>query len=53
VAALGFGDIPTKAFHQALHFVKPGGWVVFNIKETFLNASDTTGFSRLIRHLGR
>jgi hypothetical protein len=51
VAALGFGDIPTKAFHQALHFVKPGGWVAFNIKETFLNESDTTGFSRLIRQL--
>jgi hypothetical protein len=51
VAALGFGDIPTKAFHQALHFVKQGGWVAFNIKETFLDKSDTTGFSRLIRQL--
>ncbi|MEZ4892785.1 MAG: class I SAM-dependent methyltransferase [Saprospiraceae bacterium] len=51
VAALGFGDIPTKAFLQALKFVQTGGWVAFNIKETFLNNSDTSGFSRLIREL--
>jgi len=51
VAALGFGDIPTKAFNQALEFVKPNGWVAFNIKETFLDESDMTGFSRLIRQL--
>lgn len=51
VAALGFGDIPPEAFLKALRFVRPGGWVAFNIKETFLDASDTTGFSRLVREL--
>ena len=51
VAALGFGDIPPAAFLQALGFVRPGGWVAFNIKETFLDHSDTTGFSRLVREL--
>lgn len=51
VAALGFGDIPPKAFFQALRFVGEGGWVAFNIKETFLDASDRTGFSRFIREL--
>ena len=51
VAALGFGDIPPKAFFQSLQFVEPGGWVAFNIKETFLDNSDTTGFSRFIREL--
>lgn len=51
VAALGFGDIPTRAFLQAVDFVAKDGWVAFNIKETFLNESDTTGFSRLIREL--
>ena len=51
VAALGFGDIPPKAFDQALRFVEPGGWVAFNIKDTFLDESDTTGFSRFIRQL--
>lgn len=51
VAALGFGDIPPPAFLQALSFVKPGGWVAFNIKETFLDHSDHSGFSRLVREL--
>ncbi|MDA8746326.1 class I SAM-dependent methyltransferase [Rubripirellula amarantea] len=51
VAALGFGDIPPAAFMQGLKFVKEGGWVAFNIKETFLDASDNTGFSRFIREL--
>lgn len=51
VAALGFGDIPPRAFFQALQFVARGGWVAFNIKETFLNNSDTSGFSRFIREL--
>lgn len=51
VAALGFGDIPPKAFFQALRFVETGGWVAFNIKDTFLDNSDDTGFSRFIREL--
>lgn len=51
VAALGFGDIPPRAFFQALQFVADGGWVAFNIKETFLDRSDTSGFSRFIREL--
>ena len=51
VAALGFGDIPPKAFFQALQFISVGGWVAFNIKETFLGNSDTSGFSRFIREL--
>lgn len=51
VAALGFGDIPTRAFSTAFNFIKPGGWVAFNIKETFLQESDVSGFSRLVKHL--
>lgn len=51
VAALGFGDIPPQAFLQGLHFIKNGGWIAFNIKETFLDNSDRTGFSRFIREL--
>ena len=51
VAALGFGDIPQSAFVQALQFVRPGGWAAFNIKHTFLDPSDTTGFSVLVREL--
>lgn len=51
VAALGFGDIPVAAFLQAMRFIKAGGWVAFNVKDTFLDASDQSGFSRLVREL--
>jgi len=51
VAALGYGDIPPKAFFEALNILQPESWVAFNIKETFLNHTDRSGFSRLIREL--
>jgi hypothetical protein len=51
VAALGYGDIPTSAFINAVNLIRDGGWVAFNIKETFLDRSDDSGFSRLIREL--
>lgn len=51
VAALGFGDIPKKAFVEAFNIIKTHGWVAFNIKETFLGNSDETGFSKMIREL--
>lgn len=51
VAALGFGDIPPRAFFNALKFVRTDGWLCFNIKETFLDHTEQTGFSRLVREL--
>ena len=51
VAALGFGDIPANAFLQAIQMISTGGWVAFNIKETFLDRSDDSGFSIFIREL--
>jgi|UniRef100_UPI0040492848 predicted TPR repeat methyltransferase len=51
VAALGFGDIPPGAFFEALRLIPTGGWVAFNIKETFLDHTDQTGFSRFVREL--
>lgn len=51
VGALGFGDIPTDAFVEALNIIHNKGWVAFNIKESFLDHSDKTGFSTLIREL--
>lgn len=51
VAALGFGDIPAKAFANAFNLVAPSGWIAFNIKESFLLESDNSGFSRLIKSL--
>ena len=51
VAALGFGDIPPQAFLEAFNIIATHGWVAFNIKETFLDRSDDSGFSKLIREL--
>lgn len=51
VAALGFGDIPGKAFVEGFNIIAEQGWVAFNIKESFLGHSDTSGFSKMIREL--
>jgi SAM-dependent methyltransferase len=51
IAALGFGDIPVAAFANAYNLVSDGGWVIFNIKESFMREWDQSGFSRLIKDL--
>jgi predicted TPR repeat methyltransferase len=51
VAALGFGDIPPAAFVNAFNLIDVGGWVAFNVKETFLDNRETTDFSRVVREL--
>jgi len=51
VAALGFGDIPPRAFFTAFNLIEVTGYVAFNIKETFLDNRDTSGFSAFIRQL--
>jgi len=51
IAALGYGDIPSLAFLQALDLISTPGWLAFNIKEDFLDDSDQSGFSQLIRQL--
>ncbi|CAK8721275.1 hypothetical protein GCAAIG_10890 [Candidatus Electronema halotolerans] len=51
MAALGFGDIPAKAFANAFNLVAQSGWIAFNIKDTFLLESDKSGLSSLIKAL--
>lgn len=51
VAALGFGDIPTRAFAAAYNLIASDGWVAFNIKEDFLTDGDDSGFARMIRRM--
>jgi SAM-dependent methyltransferase len=51
VAALGFGDIPVPAFLEAFNMISKDGLVAFNVKETFLDRSDDSGFSHFIREL--
>lgn len=53
VAALGFGDIPTAAFLQALDLIATPGWVAFNIKEMFVQEKDVSGFDAMIKRLAR
>jgi len=51
VAALGFGDIPPLAFAEAYNLIADGGWIAFNIIESFLDEEDASGFSTLIRRM--
>lgn len=51
IAALGFHDIPPIAFAVAFNLVQDGGWIAFNIKETFLHDTDSSGFSRLVKDM--
>jgi predicted TPR repeat methyltransferase len=51
VAALGFGDIPPQAFIEGFNLIQSEGWVAFNIKDTFLDYKDDSGFSKTIREL--
>ena len=51
VAALGFGDIPAQAFVEAFNIISSDGWIAFNVKETFLDRDDDSGFSQLVRGL--
>lgn len=53
VAALGYGDIPPAAFAAAFNAVEAGGWVALTIKDRFLDESDDSGFSRLMRAMLR
>jgi predicted TPR repeat methyltransferase len=51
VAALGYGDIPTKAFINAFNLVEEGGWVAFNIKDRFLSDEDDSGFRGVLNDM--
>lgn len=51
VAALGFGDIPPKAFAEGFNLLSTPAWVAFNIKESFLSDSDPSGFSVFIKRM--
>jgi predicted TPR repeat methyltransferase len=51
VAALGFGDIPPRAFAVAVNQVSNPGWIAMAIKDDFLTSDDPSGFSQLIRRM--
>jgi hypothetical protein len=51
IAALGFGDIPTKAFVNSFNLLPDGSWVAFNIKDRFLSNSDDTGYNEMLQEM--
>lgn len=51
VAALGFGDIPTRAFVNAFNMVADRSWVAFNIKDRFFSDDDDTGYHATLREM--
>jgi SAM-dependent methyltransferase len=53
VAALGFDDIPPRAFAEAYNLAEEGAWVAFNLKADFLERVDESGFRGLIRRMVR
>ncbi|TVQ60814.1 MAG: methyltransferase [Phycisphaerales bacterium] len=53
VAALGFNDIPPRAFAAAYNLLEAPAWVAFNLNENFLDGADDSGFARLVRAMQR
>jgi SAM-dependent methyltransferase len=51
VAALGFDDVPPRAFAAAFNIISTPGLAAFTIKEDFVTARDASGFSELIRRM--
>ena len=48
VAALGFGDIPPRAFAEAFNLVSSPGCIAFNLRDRFLEDEDPAGFGQFI-----
>jgi len=44
VGALGFNDIPPRAFLNTFNLMDDNSWIAFNIKDSFLTIDDTSGF---------
>ena len=51
VAALGFGDIPPKAFATGFNLLLTPAWVAFNIKKEFFDGDYSSDFSKLINNM--
>lgn len=51
VGALGFNDIPTRAFINAFNIVEDDAWIAFNIKEKFFSENDESGFKDMLNSI--
>lgn len=50
VAALGFDDMPPKAFAGGYQYLADGGLIAISIKADFVSGEDESGFSGMIHH---
>ena len=51
IAALGYGDIPSRAFVNAFNLLEDGSWIVFNTKDRFLTEKDGSGFKETLDNM--
>jgi predicted TPR repeat methyltransferase len=51
VSALGYGDIPSRAFVNAFDLLKNDAWIAFNIRDRYLEESDDSGFKDMIDNM--
>jgi predicted TPR repeat methyltransferase len=51
IAALGYGDIPSRAFINAFNLLEDGSWIAFNIKDRFLTEEDGSGFKETLDNM--
>ncbi len=51
IAALGYGDIPSRAFVNAFNLLEDGSWIAFNIKDRFLTEEDGSGFKKTLDNM--
>lgn len=51
VAALGYGDIPPRAFANTFEYLAEDAWVAMTIKDDFVTNGDQSGFSRLLQRM--
>ena len=51
VGSLGFDDIPVESFTRALELLEPESWLAFNIKASFLEDADKSGFRKALRSM--
>lgn len=51
VAALGYGDIPPRAFANTFDYLADDAWVAMTIKDDFVARGDQSGFSRLLNRM--
>ncbi|MBA3749018.1 MAG: class I SAM-dependent methyltransferase [Solirubrobacterales bacterium] len=51
VAALGFGDVPQRAFVEAFNAVGSPGWLAFNLRDRILEEEQAGGFGALVERM--